>query len=104
MSEATLNWVNSFTRFFEAAYNLRDIIRVSMTQTKLSITIIFSNSVNEALNTDKETKIEANRFVKLKNGKVLLTTAPLQIILRTYWLHYQVFLTSYPSTLLPQLH
>ena len=62
MSEATLNWVNSFTRFFEAAYNLRDIIRVSMTQTKLSITIIFSNSVNEALNTDKETKIEATAY------------------------------------------
>jgi hypothetical protein len=59
MSETALNRVNSFTCLFEAANNFRNIIGIAMAQSKLSITVIFANSIHKTLYADKEPKIEA---------------------------------------------
>ena len=58
MPKTALNRVDPFPRFFEAANNLRNIIWVTMTQSELSITVVFSNSINEALNANEESKVE----------------------------------------------
>ena len=61
MSIATLNRVNTLSSFLEASDNLRDIIRVDVAKSKLSILIVFSDSVDMTLRADKEAEVVAAR-------------------------------------------
>lgn len=61
MSETAFNRINSLAYIFKAAYNLGNVIRVSVTKTKLTILVIFTYSVHQTLRGNKESKVVTAR-------------------------------------------
>ena len=59
MSEAALYGVDPLTSLFEAADDLWNVVGVPVTQSKLAIAIVLTDSVDETLGRDKKSKVVA---------------------------------------------
>lgn len=69
MSEAALNLVNSFTGLFEASDELWDVVRVDVAKSQLTISVVFSERIDQALLRDEESEVVAAR--NLRNGDLV---------------------------------
>lgn len=59
MSVPALDSVYALSGFFEASDQLRNVIRVPVTEPKLAVLVLFANSVDKTLLADEETEVKA---------------------------------------------
>ena len=59
MAVAALDGVYPFSSLFKASDELRDVIWVDVTKSKLSILVVLAHRVDMTLSTDKEAKVVA---------------------------------------------
>jgi len=57
MTEPALNRVDALTSLLEACNQLRDVVRVPVSQAQLTILILTANSIYEALLADEEAEV-----------------------------------------------